>query len=639
MNQKKNNLTILIDIGLVLLVVLTRMFSASRYLHKWDSVQFALALHDYDITRHQPHPTGYPGYIGLAWLIRTIVADDNTALIAVGVFSALVIVLVTHHLGRFFLGDRGGFVAGLLAALNPLLWYFSSIGLSYIAGLAFAMLAVWAAVMGSGRLRLLGPLLAGVASTIWLPAGILIFPVIIWSYLRNFRMAEEPDRKLFVNSVITGVALFLIPVVIFYIPVIIDTGGFGEYMVQIRSESGKHVLRFQNWMSNPALEFTETTGSIANLLNLGLGMSRWLLLVLLIPVAGEIGSSSKKVIGFLPLAVISFVALYWGTVPFIRAVGIILFLFSTWNLLPTSQEHHGRNRMWFFLWWIVPGFILWTLIYVNYVGILIFFLPPLILLVAWNIERAAEFMVLQTVREPVENKENVKDNSENLDKIGHVKDKPDLRIGKFIAWVLIVLVAMNDIGGFIDADTQESWYGIVSNDMKIESVIEAIQKAPVPLDQVILLGDSGGYRHWAYYITEPMTIWVKYLLYNPIRETTAAWGSRDRNQQRFFPTMIHDDSIEDGIIASIPLDEISGIIAFNTEMARFKGSGTIYTLTNDPAFPNTVRIEIAENEALIMFDIGYESFIEELGFEPIAYYLDAGNSTELRFGGGVWWLE
>ncbi|MCX6647277.1 MAG: hypothetical protein NTY09_13105, partial [bacterium] len=401
------------------------------------------------------------------------------------------------------------------------------------------------------------------------------------------------------------------------------------------SESGKHVLRFQNWMANPFTEFTETAGSIANLMILGLGKARWLLFVLLIPVTGEIGCHPKKVIGFLPLAAVSFVALYWGTEAFIRTAGIIFFLFSTWNLLPIPHENYGLNRKWLLFWWIVPGFILWTLVYVNYVGILVFFLPPLILMVAWSIERAAEFMSLQTIREPKPAGEEV----EKSEKLVHSRTKPDSRVGNIVAWALIVFVAMNDIGGFIDSETQESWYGIVSNDTKIESVIDAVHKAPAPLDKVILLGDSAGYRHWSYYIPEPLTIWVKYLLYSPIRETTAVWASRNRDQERLFPTIIHDDSIEDGIVASIPLDGISGVIAFKEDMMRFRGSGTLYALTNDPAITNPVRIEVAVNEALIMFDIGYDSFIEELGFEPVAYYLDTASSRELRFGGGMWWVS
>lgn len=31
-----------------------------------DSVNFALAIRDFDLARHRPHPPGYPVYVGLA---------------------------------------------------------------------------------------------------------------------------------------------------------------------------------------------------------------------------------------------------------------------------------------------------------------------------------------------------------------------------------------------------------------------------------------------------------------------------------------------------------------------------------------------------------------------------------------------
>ncbi|MCK4719901.1 hypothetical protein KAU08_04545 [bacterium] len=612
MNQKNKPISLIIDIGLVVLVVLTRILSASKYLHKWDSVQFALALHDYDITRHQPHPTGYPGYIGLGWIARLFASDDNSAFVAVGIISGVVIAVGVHHLGRFFLGNRGGFIAGLLATLNPLLWYFSSIALSYITGLAFAVLAVWAAVMATGRMRLLGPLLAGVAATIWLPGGILIFPVIVWSFLRDFhnnKNDEDDSGKVIGLSIITGAVLFLIPVLIAYLPVILDTGGFREYLAQIQSESGKHVLRFNNWMTRPFGEFTENTEAIANLLIHGLGMCRWLLLILLVPVPGEIGCTPKKVTGFLPLAVIAFIALYWGSHLAVRMMGIILFLYSAWNLLPAPTEIHDLNRMWLLFWWIVPGFIFFTLVHVNYVGILIIFLPPLIMMVAWSIERAASFMALQTVREETSDE---KENEENEEPVTKPGTQPDIRVGKFVAWVLIILVAMNDVGGFTDKKNHETWFGIISSDRMIESVIDAVHEVPVPLEEVLLLGDSDGYRHWAYYIPEVNTVWIKYLLYFPVREGLGIWISRDRDQSRLFPLITMNESVEDGGIAVISLEGLTGIVVFPDEMLKYEGAGILYPMGIDEEVEDSV---------------------------PIAYFLETGHAEKILFGGGKWWIE
>ncbi|MCK5744715.1 MAG: hypothetical protein KAH44_00800, partial [Oricola sp.] len=52
----------------------------SHWLDDWDSVQFALALDDFDLRKHQPHPPGYPVYIAAAKVLRTVVPDAAAVL-------------------------------------------------------------------------------------------------------------------------------------------------------------------------------------------------------------------------------------------------------------------------------------------------------------------------------------------------------------------------------------------------------------------------------------------------------------------------------------------------------------------------------------------------------------------------------
>ena len=51
--------------GLSILTVLSRLPYRARMLYNWDSVQFALALGEYDVVKHQPHPPGYILYVAL----------------------------------------------------------------------------------------------------------------------------------------------------------------------------------------------------------------------------------------------------------------------------------------------------------------------------------------------------------------------------------------------------------------------------------------------------------------------------------------------------------------------------------------------------------------------------------------------
>src|SRR5690242_20454093 len=52
-------------LGLAVVTLLSRWPYRARMLYNWDAVQFALALREFDIAKHQPHPPGYLLYVAL----------------------------------------------------------------------------------------------------------------------------------------------------------------------------------------------------------------------------------------------------------------------------------------------------------------------------------------------------------------------------------------------------------------------------------------------------------------------------------------------------------------------------------------------------------------------------------------------
>ena len=59
--------------ALAVLFLLAHLFSLPPTLEDIDSVNFALGVQDFDVARHQPHPPGYPVYIGLAKVSTAVV--------------------------------------------------------------------------------------------------------------------------------------------------------------------------------------------------------------------------------------------------------------------------------------------------------------------------------------------------------------------------------------------------------------------------------------------------------------------------------------------------------------------------------------------------------------------------------------
>ncbi|MCI0572930.1 MAG: DUF2723 domain-containing protein, partial [Myxococcaceae bacterium] len=75
--------------GLAVVTLLSRWPYRARMLYNWDAVQFALALHEFDIAKHQPHPPGYLLYVGLGRLLNASVGDPTLAYVALAMlFSA-----------------------------------------------------------------------------------------------------------------------------------------------------------------------------------------------------------------------------------------------------------------------------------------------------------------------------------------------------------------------------------------------------------------------------------------------------------------------------------------------------------------------------------------------------------------------
>src|SRR5215813_6123193 len=61
--------------------VVSRVPLRARLLPTWDAVQFALAISQYDIVRHQPHPPGYLLYVAAARAVEAVVGDATQSFV------------------------------------------------------------------------------------------------------------------------------------------------------------------------------------------------------------------------------------------------------------------------------------------------------------------------------------------------------------------------------------------------------------------------------------------------------------------------------------------------------------------------------------------------------------------------------
>ncbi len=143
-------------------VLLSRLLLLPDGPWEQDEALFAAGVLDFDVTRHRPHPPGFPGWIALGRLFHPVVGDPVRALqVASSVASAILFWALAHLLGRIVEGGRATALA-LAFSLSPLAWVHAGRAFSTTPALACAAVALllfaqrWGHQLGWGLLACAG---------------------------------------------------------------------------------------------------------------------------------------------------------------------------------------------------------------------------------------------------------------------------------------------------------------------------------------------------------------------------------------------------------------------------------------------------------------------------------------------------
>ncbi len=154
-----------IGAAVLVAVLLSRLLLLPEGPWEQDEALFAAGVLDFDVTRHRPHPPGFPGWIGLGAAVNAFADDPVRALqllssvASVGLFWAL-----AHGLHRIVPGGRATALA-LAFTASPLAWVHAGRAFSTTPAVACGALAVvlWS---GGGRAHRGGWGLLALAATI-----------------------------------------------------------------------------------------------------------------------------------------------------------------------------------------------------------------------------------------------------------------------------------------------------------------------------------------------------------------------------------------------------------------------------------------------------------------------------------------
>jgi hypothetical protein len=308
--------------ALSLLTILSRLPYRARMLYNWDAVQFALALREYDVVKHQPHPPGYILYVGLGRMVNAWLADPTAAYVVLAVAFSGLSTFVVYLLAREIYERATALAAASVLAVSPLFWFYGSVGLTYAGEALFASLVAlfaFRALEGSEGDAWLAAAYLALAGGMRQSLLLLLLPMWIVACLVGVRR---------VRTLAVGVTLLAGLTLLWFVPMIALTGGLGRYL-----EASAH-------LADTVVKPTSIMGGLDTTLR----MSRYLL------------ESVLVALGPLALAAV---------------------------LVPWYARRHGWGRReWLLVAWIVPPVLVYTLVHFGQAGYVLTFLPALVVLLA-----------------------------------------------------------------------------------------------------------------------------------------------------------------------------------------------------------------------------------------------------------------
>lgn len=197
----------------VIFVFILRLAFTIDFLEDWDSVQFALALHDYSIVSHQPHPPGYPIYILLGRFINIFFSNDIKTLTFISALFSSLSIIPLFFLAKKIFNQTTAILTISFFVFIPLVWILSEVALTDIPGLFFIITVAYLIYITKNNntnfilVSLLSGLILGFRTNNISIIISLLF--LVWLHRRDIKLA-----LLSFTFFLCGIAIWLIPLII-----------------------------------------------------------------------------------------------------------------------------------------------------------------------------------------------------------------------------------------------------------------------------------------------------------------------------------------------------------------------------------------------------------------------------------------
>lgn len=221
----------------------TRFLAMARSIWDWDEALFTLGMRAYDVTKHHPHPPGFPVFIGLAHVLRLVTPNDFRALQLISLAAGVALFPAMFFLGRELrLRVEIALAAALLCAFLPNVWFFGGTAFSDVPSIVLTVVAVACLLRGcrSAEGYLAGSFVLALAIGMR-PQNFLIglVPGVIATWYRARRSWRDVVFAALIGIVITAVA---------YGGAIVSTGSWAKYMSTVHAH-GEYIARVDSFRS------------------------------------------------------------------------------------------------------------------------------------------------------------------------------------------------------------------------------------------------------------------------------------------------------------------------------------------------------------------------------------------------------
>jgi hypothetical protein len=236
----------LIAVGLAAIAIVTRLPFRSHRVFNWDAVNFVLALRDYDVRLHHPHPPGYPVFIGMGRAVQLVIPDPNAALVTVAMLLSAGAVAALFLLGKELFGRTVGIIAAIFLLCSVTFWTNGAVALAYPSLALFTTLVALFAWRCNQQGRTAPAWTPFALSAAYAIGGgfrpdLLLFLLPLWIF-GHWRL---PLRTI----VLSGATVCAI-VVAWFAPTIALSGGWSGYWKVFRAYTSDDVLKRYSVLEN-----------------------------------------------------------------------------------------------------------------------------------------------------------------------------------------------------------------------------------------------------------------------------------------------------------------------------------------------------------------------------------------------------